>query len=341
MKPLKPRRRKAQYQATLVYMDEPQLITLISAKTRIIALAVPSNKDDALFFYATSVSPKNWDKYMSGSVDLRYLFTYPDQRTAYTFDLSEMEEGTVFMTQYLDDAPEEYLPSPRFFESNHTEEFEHAQRPDESSRLFVDGEWELVEFGQFNQRYADIYAFSTAVNTWELPGISLKQQQDIRRPFMERPYQGGFSYVHLFHDLNDNVPPSEQLSLNKIQYASPGYVDMLGKEDTFDELRSIIENYLANRREITIAYNTLYKYLHENRYLQMAGDAYLKGDASEPYILQQTEKLNNLLKIGKFASIKAMTAENALVSAKVVLSFYRRLHELGQFFAQGRVAFEE
>lgn len=336
-----PQRRIAKYEATLVYMDEPLLITLFAGKARVIAVAVPSADDEQLLFYATSVSSRDWDKYLNGIVDLRYLFTFPDRRNTYTFDLKKMRDGSVLITPFLNDAPEHYLPSPRFFSSNHTEEYAHDERPSEVARLLVDGDWELSEFGQFNQRYADIYAFSVALKNWEDPHTSIKLKQDIRKPFLERPYQGGFSYVHLFHDLNDNVPVYEQLSLDKIKYASPGFVDMSGKKRIFDELEEQVANFLQNRRDIVLLYNELYGYLHKSGYLKMNGAHYLKGDPSETYIQNKTAQLNDRLLIGKIGTVRELTDDNALVTAKVVLSFYRRINELASFFAQGRVSFKQ
>ncbi|KEC74894.1 hypothetical protein RLPCCGM1_c1238 [Rhizobium leguminosarum bv. phaseoli CCGM1] len=340
MKIQKPKRRKAKFDATLVYMDEPLVMTLTAGKSRLIAVAVPPEGEEKFPFYATTVSIRDWGKYLSESVDLRYLFTFPDQRNAYLFDLENMKDGEVLMTPFLDETPEKYLPSPRFFAGNHTDEYAHDERPADVARLLVDGDWELSEFGHFNQRYADIYAFSVAVKKWSRPGTSLKLKQDLRRPFLDRPYQGGFSYVHLFNDLNDNIPVEEQLSLNKIQYASPGYVDMSGKSDVFVELQELVTNFLERRRDIVKLYNELWGYLHKNGYLRLSGDQYGRGDPSEKYISKKSEELHKALKMGSFAVIGELTNDNHLVSAKVILSFYRRLNELASFFAQGRVSFD-
>lgn len=339
MKAQMPKRRRATFDATLVYMDEPLVMTLIAGKSRIIAVAVPAEGEGKFRFYATTVSTKDWAKYLGESVDLRYLFTFPDRRNAYLFDLNTMKNGTVIMTPFLDEAPEDFLPSPRFFASNHTEEYAHEERPADVARLLVDGDWELSEFGHFNQRYADIYSFSVALRNWEDPMAPLKLKQNLRRPFLDRPYQGGFSYVHLFNDLNDNVPINEQLSLDKIQYASPGYVDMSGKSDIFAELQEIITNFLERRRELVSVYNELWGYLHKNGYLKLSGDQYRTGDPSEKFILGKSRQLHQALKMGSFTTIEDLTEKNALVSAKVILSFYRRLNELTSFFAQGRVSF--
>lgn len=336
-----PRRRSATFDAMLVYMDEPQLITLLSGNTRIIATAITSDNSDEYRFFATTVLPKDWQRYLEGSVDLRYLYTFPDRRNAYTFDLAKMKDKKVLMEPYLDNAPEDYLPLPKFFSNNHTEDYEVTERPEQVERLYVDGEWELIEFGQFNQRYADIYSFSVALKHWNSPTVSIDAKRKIRAPFLDRPYRGGFSYVHLFTELNDNVPRTEQLSLDKIKYASPGFVDMFGKLDIFSEVKEVVINFLENRAKIVKTYGELYGFLHKNGYLKMPGSDYHKTGPSEKYILEKSEELTTLMKIADIRTIFELTDRNALVSAKVALSLYRRTNELAAFFAQGRISFNK
>jgi hypothetical protein len=335
------RRRSANFDAVLVYMDEPQLITLLSGNTRIIATAIISEKPEEYRFFATTVLPKDWRRYLEGSVDLRYLYTFPDRRNVYTFDLAKMKDNKVLMEPYLEHAPEEFLPLPKFFSNNHTEVYDVTERPEQIERLYVDGEWELIEFGQFNQRYADIYAFSVALKNWSSPDVSVDAKRKIRAPFLDRPYRGGFSYVHLFSELNDNVPRTEQLSLDKIKYASPGFVDMFGKLDIFSEVKEIVINFLENRAVVVKSYGELYGFLHKNGYLKMPGSEYKSGEPSEKYIIEKSNELAKLLKIADAKTIFDLTNKNALVSAKVILSLYRRTSELAAFFAQGRISFNK
>lgn len=57
------------------------------------------------------------------------------------------------------------------------------------------------------------------------------------------------------------------------------------------------------------------------------------GDICDLY---PTTECKNYFKAAGYASMHA-----ALVTAKVVLSFYRRLHDAATYFAQGRIAYGE
>lgn len=270
-------RRSAIYDATLVYVDEPQVITLVSQKTRVVAIAIPYGNPDSSMFLATTANDRDWTKYLDGTVDLRYLFTFPTVRVQYHFDLNHLKDGKVMMTPWEGEIDERYLPLPRFFSTNHTEEYKADDRASDTEKLVIDGEWELQDFGQFQQKYADVYAFIIATNTWSSASATLASKRRVKEAFLDRPFRGGFSYVHLFRDLSENVPRSEQLNLSKIKYESPGHVEIFGNEDVFDHLHNIIPNFLHKRALLGAKYRSFHQYLSENHYFKIEGQLYPKA----------------------------------------------------------------
>ncbi|MER9449649.1 hypothetical protein [Mesorhizobium sp. M0254] len=334
-------RRSAIFDAVLVYLDEPQIVTLISQKTRVVAIAIPYENPNIAMFHATTVAEKDWERYLSGTVDLRYLFTFPTVRVHYYFDLHALEDGKIMMSPWIGDIGENYLPLPRFFSSNHTEEYKANIRATDRELLVIDGEWELTDFGQFQQKYSDIYAFIIATKNWLDAGATLQTKRRVKDAFLNRPFQGGFSYVHLFRDLSNNVSRPDQLNLSKIKYASPGEVEIFGKEEIFEEIHQIIPNFLHKRERLQEDYRTFHQYLSENHYLRIHGDHYPKGDPTEAYMSGRARKLAVEMLAPNFDAVWDLTNGNALVASKVVLSFYRRLADAAAYFAQGRVAYTD
>ncbi|RWJ96996.1 sugar ABC transporter substrate-binding protein [Mesorhizobium sp.] len=334
-------RRSATYDATLVYFDEPQVITLISQKTRIVAIAIPYGNPNASMFLATTVADKDWNKYLDGTVDLRYLFTYPTVRVQYHFDLQTMKDKKVMMTPWDGEIAEKYLPLARFFSTNHTEDYKADDRAKDIEKLLIDGEWELQDFGQFQQKYADVYAFIIATDTWKSAAASVAAKRKVKDAFLDRPFRGGFSYVHLFRDLSENVPRSDQLNLSKIKYASPGHVEIFGNEDVFYHLHNIIPNFLHKREKLSERYRVFHKYLSENHYFKIDGHEYPKNDPTENFMKGRAKELAEEMLAPDFDAVWELTDENALVAAKVVLSFYRRLNDAATYFAQGRIAYSD
>tara|TARA_R110002020_G_scaffold467027_5_gene690235 strand:+ start:1453 stop:2469 length:1017 start_codon:yes stop_codon:yes gene_type:complete len=334
-------RRSAVFEAVLVYMDEPQLVTLVAQKTRIVAVAIPYDNVNSAMFLAVSVAQKDWEKYLDGTVDLRYLFTVPTVRTTYYFDLCLMKNSKLMMTPWEGDIEERYLPAPRFFSSNHTESYLADDRATDPEHLVIDGEWELTDFGQFQQKFADIYAFVISSQNWQDESTPYDVRRAIQLAFLNRPFQGGFSYVHLFRDLAENIPRSDKLNLSKIQYASPGSVEIKGKAEIFTEMHEIIQNFLSNKDALRKDYNSFHKFLSERNYLKMSGDAYGQGDAATSYIHQLSRNLAEKMLAPDYDVVRNLSSNNALVCAKIVLAFYRRLSDASMYFAQGRVTYPD
>ena len=148
-------------------MDEPQLILLKANKTSVVALAIPSGNLKQALFIATTATQKNWQAYLDGEVDLRYLFAYADVRSTYHFDLMRMKDSRVVMDPWRGNIDEKYLPNPRFFSRNHTEDDENLNPSIDQEKLYVDGEWDIPDFGKFYNRYSNIYYFLTSTSEVE------------------------------------------------------------------------------------------------------------------------------------------------------------------------------
>lgn len=335
-----PRRRRAWFAATLVFYDEPQVILLKDGRVPIVAVAIPDVDESAARFFATTATLRDWQAYVDGACDLRYLFTYPTARHTYIFDLNMIKDGKVFMDPYLEDhIPEEYLPQARFFSSFHTELLPTEAIASDEEVLYVDGEWDMPEFGSFYQRYSEIYSFLAAVKNWAAAGIDIQQKKLISMAFLTKPFQGGFSYVHFFKDLGDALLRPQKLGLDKIQYASPGKVEVRGEGQLFDEVEAIIPGFLKQRGAVSKQYGILHQYLSQNKYLAMSGEAYPDDEVVSAYINEQAKKLTDLIGAPNYDVVQDLTRGNALVSAKIVMAFYRRLDEAAAYFAQGRVSF--
>ena len=338
------KQRSAKYVRTLVYIDEPQLILLRAHKTNVIAVAVPPTTTDESLFFATTVLPNDLDKYMEGSVDLRYLFTYPTKRSHFYFDLNKMDsDGRIDMSVWTGDLKEEYLPAPRFFSNMHTE-----SEPDggeevstATETLLVDGEWDMPEFGAFYSKYSDIYYFISISDMYMQEMTPTNMKKYIKEAFSEPPYRGGSSYLHLFDRLPRATRRQDRLRMDKIQYASPGFVDVNGDSETFREVEFLVKNYISNRKEIRQKYNDLYKFLSKMKLLNIPAQNFDRNNTLSPFIQRSTISLAESLKISNYDAISELANGNTLIVAKLILALQRRIEETARFFAQGRVSFAD
>lgn len=337
------RRRRAVFEADLVIIDEPQLFVLTAGKSKVIALAVPEVYIEGEDFdhIAASVTAKNWDRYISGYVDLRYLFTYPFQRTLYVFHSRAMHEGTVMLRPVEAEFSESLLPSHGFFSSSHTEDYGSVEQASDEEQLFIDGEWQLNEFGAFYQKYSDIYFFSAAIKNSERGDFPQVFKGKIQNAFSRKPFKGGSSYMHMFDELQDCLPRGEKLSLEGIEYNSPGDVRMNGVSEHFASIEKLISNFTIHRNKIREAHRALREYMTKHQLLAMSATRYQALQDHDDDLLKGAKNLSAALNIDAFSTISNLCNDNALVIAKVMLAIFRRVEAASRFFAEGRMSFEK
>lgn len=336
---MKTRNRSATIDAVLVFFDEPHVITLVSRNVRVIAVAIPDDDEAKSKFLGVTVTDRDWERYLDGVIDLRYVFTYPKLRLLYTFDLNSLKNNAVKMAPYDEDIPEAYLPLPQFFSSSHTEEYGGFEAPSDKENLLIDGEWELTDFGQFQQKYSDIYTFLISTRNWSNKNATMSDKKRVESAFLKRPFAGGFSYVHLFKDLGSSISRVDKLNLNKINYASPGEIEVFGRDEIFGIISELIPHYLSIRVELDKQYDELKKYLTERGLSKLSGAEFPKNDPNAAYLKSEAQKIIAKLGALDFSEILMLTQDNVLVATKVVMAFYRRLSDASAYFAQGRVKY--
>lgn len=334
------RRRKAIFKADLVVFDEPQLFCLTAGKSMIIVVAVPEQPNEKFDHIAASVTSKNWERYLGGFVDVRYLFTYPFNRSLYVFHSDDMKENTIMLRPHEQEFPDSLLPSHGIFSSSHTEDFGDYEEASGEEQLFIDGEWELNEFGSFYQRYSDIYFFSAALKNVNRAGVDQAYKGRIKNAFAGKPFKGGSSYMHMFDELQDCLPRGEKLSLDGIEYNSPGDVRMNGLPEHFSEIEKLISNYTIHRAEIRETHKKLRAFLTQEKLLGMAAASFDTSSSNARFILNSAKDLGSKLSLTELDKVETLCGNNPLVFAKVILAIFRRIDAAASFFAEGRMAFE-
>ncbi|MCJ2104911.1 hypothetical protein MKK70_05855 [Methylobacterium sp. E-041] len=320
-------------------MNEPQLLLLRAGKTNVVALAIPSPPQSAMFV-ATTVTQKKRQDYLDEQVDLRFLFEYASKRTGYGFNLLKMKNKKIVMEPWDGPFSEDVLPGPRFFASNHTEEDENeTENAEDKEKILVDGEWDMPDFGTFYSRYADVYYFASSVSEYEDDETPKDLKVSIESAYREKAFRGGFSYVHFYNSLAANRGRRQRLGIDEMQYASPGFINISGERDAFVEVRKLITDFLKNRKSAKEKYDGLYKFLSDADLLMLSGDDYKRPKSVSDIILRSTSSLSEEIGIMNTEAILKLVNDNPLVFAKVILSFYRRLEEAAKYVAQGRVNF--
>lgn len=337
------RRRKASVDRVLVYMDGPQVMTLKGSRhSHWIGVAIDTDGLDYPFF-CSQVSSEELIRYFDGHVDLRYLFTYTKYKDYMMFDYAKYNGADIYMSPI--EPTEDYMPEKGFFARDHTESVSHSesslspsQTSDDEYIVDIDGNWEFPEFSSFSEKMSGVYSFLYSLNTLShhKNGQLGSKLSRLEETFSSHPWQGGFSYVHFYNDLYFSIPKVDRLNVRKIAYASPGHIALEGNKSTFSDVEVALSAMKKNFSKSREYYGNLHRFLSRNKLLTASADT-IRGSASVQKVVEESvTALAKSISLKHVPIIYKYSEQNWIITAKIVLSYFRRINELFRFYAEGR-----
>src|SRR6478735_5135377 len=94
-------------------------------------------------------------------------------------------------------------------------------------RILLDENWELRDLHVFPHAYAQAYALVFCLDSELIP----MDERRLNEAMRNYPWFGGYSYVNMYGIFERNVPPAFRPSIDSIQYASPGWLDLILRAD--------------------------------------------------------------------------------------------------------------
>jgi hypothetical protein len=330
----------AKFVQILEYMDGPQAVLLErSADFKIVGVAIDEPIGQHSFF-GSAISYDQWERYRRGMLDLRFLFMFPRWKQWFVFKLAFNKDGTIDLRRVARDehAEQHYIPDAGFFSYDHSEPIKFTRTERYWTFKYVtDGVWDLPDFTEFYHKLTDIYVFSLALKKYQSDDILLTDKKRIRESFMGHPLRGGSSYINLYNDLASTQRLDERLSVGRLQYSSPGHVDVRGRLDIFTDLRTTFHKFDREYEQLKSDYKILHEFLRQHKLLSMDADKFEYDDPLARHIEETSRKLAYRFSLAGDELIFEMTDKNALKFAKVVLSYFRRVERYFMFFAEGRI----
>jgi hypothetical protein len=334
--------KSATFVQVLEYMDGPQVVLLERGHdAKIIATAVELEGAVSPFF-GSEISRDQWDRYRRGFVDLRYLFMYPKKKNWYIFDLAKVKQATVTLEKVEKNefAENHYIPESGFFSYDHSEKIKEDEISHLATQKFkTDGIWDLPDFTRFYNQLTSIYAFFLSLKKFREPETRLDLKKLIKSSFSRPAFRGGSSYVNMSDGLLSIQELEDRLSVGKLHYASPGEVDVRGRQDVFAEIALSLGEFISRYDEIRERANKLHKYLSVNDLLRRDKDRFDSTGVIARQVLSDSRQLARSLGIERhdIDLIYQLSNHNSLIYAKILLWYFRRLEKYFMFFAEGRV----
>lgn len=308
--------------ADLIYHEGPLLSLFRNERSENLLFYWCDSDSTANRWLAIRVSDQILDDYLAKRTSLYSIVTAPRDAFVYVVDIDG--EGVFKTVQIISPRglPSDYVPNEDSFY-----EFEpQILRQGTEERIPIDGLWTFEDLSKFPQLYKSIYAFIYQTESSKARGGQ----------FSQFPMRDGFSSVHFFRELIEQVPTTDRPQLRAVSYASPGAIVFKLNSDFSQRVRQVYMHFKEHRQEAAATYAFVHKQLSELKLLgENAMQAKLPPDVAR-LMHQLGESLCSELKIESFKSINKHSP-NPLMTLKVVLAFYRRLERLDEFEADGKI----
>ena len=201
-------------------------------------------------------------------------------------------------------------------------------------RVLLDKKWTLADLSAFPHAYLQTYAFAYCFQS-DLPPRDANRINEVLKNY---PWQGGYSYVNAYFVLQGQVPPKYRPQISSIQYASPGWIDLLLNLDPAVCVASSVAAIAGSAAAIGKAYSSLQKSLHEISERRKKSDIVKlrlsREEAKELRLL--SEELAELMEFKKLDEL-VERAGNIEVASKLIAAQYRRLKALTKYVEKGQL----
>jgi hypothetical protein len=338
-------KRKALIEARLVQLllvyDGPQIALLQDPKgSRIIAAAVERDDMERPFF-ACEVRQQTLDRYLGEKVDLNYVFRTAPLTRHYFFDWSTIDDRDVIEMIRATKAEvedDDFYPDPGVFARCHNIKMEGVgEQPSSKFTFEIDGRWEASDFSRFYGKIADVYGLISILRRAAAEDGQNNDTNKVANMILRRPWRGGGSYLGFYDDLYSDAQRAAPLGVARISYASPGQIELRGESEVFQDIEHTITMFIERVSELSGRYRELDNILRKERLKKAGPGSTFSSDAIAAFVQRRAFDFAVAMGLPSSAELFDMSGRNTLVYTKLVLSFYRRIKELYEFRAEGRV----
>jgi hypothetical protein len=312
---------KAVKVADLVYFDGPIVSLYRNEQSENLLFCWVDRDDDYQRWLAAKVSDSQLEAYLKREVPLLELIKGPKDQFLYVVDFAELGQPNSVMIVSPKGLPSEYLPAEDSFYDDEPVLSKSAPREE---RIPIEGDWTFDDLSSFPNLYASIYSLTYFSRKGAPQGA-----------FEKYPMRDGFSSVHFFNAIKEQVPKSDKSQLRALRYASPGAIVFKLDPEVATLVRKIYTHSKEHHGDIGRSYAATHKILHERKLLGADAMNVKLDKKDSDYLVQLGRDFAKELGL-EYQSILDRSS-GPLMAIKIVLAFYRRLLKFGQFETEGKM----
>lgn len=205
------------------------------------------------------------------------------------------------------------------------------------TKLRLDGRWSLEELSEATKDYTQIYGFAYSLLE-ELPS---SREAEIDYIYGKFPWRGGFSTVNFFSQLFHKMPPKLRPEIERIQYASPGFIELSELLLVAGTVAGIVKAVCSVINTANDTYRKIQKGSidHKLSKIDLTNEEIELAQKQIEFCRKSSKDLVQLFGLtdAQEQVIDRRVRGNQVMKLKILLSVFRRVEPLAQKQAEGKL----
>lgn len=198
-----------------------------------------------------------------------------------------------------------------------------------SVTISLDERWSLEDFSIFSKQYIQVYGFFFALRKLS--------ETDSTMEFERMPWLGGASVVNFFTGMKNHIHPDLLPNVQKIQYASPGFMELSALVEVADDIRSLVFAICSTAGTIATTYHVIHSQ-YRSRQLARKKMRELEKQEDKKFVRDSVLNLHEQLNLSpqQVLSLSKISKGDQLVELKMLMAIYRKAKPIADLKAQNK-----
>lgn len=206
-----------------------------------------------------------------------------------------------------------------------------------TTQLGLDGRWGLEELSETTKDYIQLYGFAYSL----VPDLPNARREEIDYIYGKFPWRGGYSTVNFFNQLFHKIPPKLRPEVRRIQYASPGFIELSELLAVAVTVAAIVATVCKSLNSVHDLYRSIQKASvdHQLSKINLAKEDLELKQRQITFCENASKSLAKAFGLTEAQEklIDEKVLGNPVMKLKILLSVFRRVEPLARKQAEGKL----
>lgn len=203
--------------------------------------------------------------------------------------------------------------------------------------LRLDGRWGLEELSDTAKDYIQLYGFAYSLD----PDLPNSRRDEVDYIYGKFPWRGGYSTVNFFNQLFHKIPPRLRPEVQRIQYASPGFIELTEIALAACTVAALVKAVCSSINTTHDTYRKIQKASvdHKLSKIDLASKELELTEKQIEFCKNSSKSMVEIFGLTEAQEqlIDQRVQSNPVMKLKMLLSVYRRVRPLAKKQSEGKL----